>query len=110
MLKNRLEQFKKRQRDDAVKATETASRIKMEEAAAAAAAEAEGVLPEQEDVDEDDWVEEYEPEMSPEPVDITQMTLDDRRSRVVDEMEHVRAIVRLLCLLTATQADRQVCC
>lgn len=99
MLKNRLEQFKKRQRDDAVKATETASRIKMEEVAAAAAAEAEGVLPEQEDVDEDDWVEEYEPEMSPEPVDITQMTLDDRRSRVVDEMEHVHAIVRLLCTL-----------
>jgi hypothetical protein len=83
VLKNRLEQFKKRQRDDAVKATETASR--KEDVPAEAAEE------EEEEV-EDDWVEEYAPEMSPEPVDVGRMSLDDRRAQVVDEMEHLRAI------------------
>ena len=98
MLKNRLEQFKKRQRDDAVKATETASRLKQEEAAAAAAAEAEGgEVPDEQEIDEDDWVEEYEPEMSPEPVEVNRMAMDDRRCRIVDELEHLRAIVSHPC-------------
>jgi hypothetical protein len=100
VLKNRLEQFKKRQRDDALKATESGHRSTLEKQVtfggdmqADMGEDAEAGEDADDEVDEDDWVEEYEPEMSPEPVEIRDMTLDDRRLPVIEEEDHIRAIV-----------------
>lgn len=107
MLKNRLEQFKKRQRDDALKATESGHRPAAEKQvtfggdmqAEAGEYDDEDNQDADDEVDEDDWVEEYEPEMSPGPVETRDMTLDDRRLPIIDEEDHTRAIVS--CLLHA---------
>lgn len=48
------------------------------------------------EVDEDDWVEEYDPTMSPPPAEVSSMTLDDRRLPVIDEEDHIRAIVSFI--------------
>lgn len=101
VLKNRLEQFKKRQRDDAMKASASGNRPVSKEAAnyggdmqAAEMAEYDQQAEEADDeVDEDDWVEEYDPEMSPGPVETRDMTLEDRRLPVIEEEDHIRAIV-----------------
>lgn len=45
------------------------------------------------EVDEDDWVEEYDTEMSPGPVDVRNMTLEERKCPIIEEEDHVRAIV-----------------
>lgn len=50
------------------------------------------------EVDEDDWVEEYDPEMSPPPAEVRDMTLDDRRLPIVEEEDHIRAIVSSVSL------------
>lgn len=100
VLKNRLEQFKKRQREDAAKASTIGNRqkkdIQVEQRQdEEPVAEADGEKEEKEDLDEDDWVEEYEPEMSPPPANIDRLSLEDRRLPIVDEVDHWRAIVRL---------------
>jgi hypothetical protein len=98
VLKNRLEQFKKRQRDDAAKVqaelggTMADSKAEynfggdMHADVSGPAVGDEG----DEDGDEDDWVEAYQPEMSPPPADPKTMVLDDRRLPIVSEEDFFR--------------------
>lgn len=105
MLKNRLEQFKKRQREDAAKIqAEMADAVSAEAGVAAAAAapfggdmHAEVDVADTADIheDEEDYVEDYEPEMSPEPADPRTMHFDDRRLPIVNEEEILRQLVSL---------------
>lgn len=47
--------------------------------------------------DEDDFVEDYERGMSPAPVDLRTMPLDERRLPIVNEEDQLRALVRPPC-------------
>ncbi|BEI81227.1 hypothetical protein CcaverHIS002_0203870 [Cutaneotrichosporon cavernicola] len=84
VLKNRLELFRKRQREEAAKA-----QVDMEES------EDEGDLdPEwegEEEVEEDDAVEAYDPSMSPRPVDIKRLG-DDARLPTLTHADYLGAL------------------
>lgn len=99
MLKNRLEQFKKRQREDAAKAQAEMGGVLDEtedDGAFGGDMHAGGVEADVEDDedDEDDFIESYRPEMSPEPVDTAKMTPDDRRLPFVLEEDELRALFK----------------
>lgn len=107
VLKNRLEQFRKRQRDDAEKAAAVhrpgRSGGQEDDAGADADVEPDDDDEEEEEEeevneDEDDFVEEYNPEMSPAPVEVGKMSLEDRRLPVIGEDDLLRSIVRSVFL------------
>lgn len=94
-----MEQFKKRQREDAARvqtelATGSAKRDNVPfggdmRAEAAGDDEADDEMEEQ----EDDWIEEYTKEMSPAPQEISKMIIEERRLPIVYEDDEWRAIV-----------------
>lgn len=96
---NRLEQFKKRQREDAAKvqAELGGTLVKGKSDADNYGGDIHAEVGDDEDADdeadEDDWVEEYDPEMSPGPVDVRTMMLEERRLPIVDEEDALRALV-----------------
>ncbi|KAK4683925.1 cactin, partial [Tremellales sp. Uapishka_1] len=99
VLKNRLEQFKKRQREDAAKVHAELGGVmanKKQDAFGgdiqAEAGDLEEVDDEDVEEDEDDYVEDYDRGMSPEPVDPTKMTLEERRLPIVEEEDELRAL------------------
>ncbi|WVQ67795.1 uncharacterized protein L199_006000 [Kwoniella botswanensis] len=101
VLKNRLEQFKRRQREDAAKVQAELGGVivnKNEQFGGDIHADIgdqdEGEDGEDIDVDddEDDYVEPYEREMSPLPADPKTMVLDERRLPIVDEEDEMRAL------------------
>jgi hypothetical protein len=103
VLKNRLEQFKKRQREDAAKAqAEMGGVVELMEVTDGFGGDmhAEGAEDDFAD-DEDDFVEEYAPEMSPEPVDMYKLTPDERRLPVVTEREEWLAIYKARHVISA---------
>ena len=96
---NRLEQFKKRQREDAAKVQAELGGVIVNRKADADnfggdmhADVGEGEEADDE-ADEDDWVEEYEGNMSPPPADLRTMQLEERRLPIVDEEDELRALV-----------------
>ncbi|WRT66241.1 uncharacterized protein IL334_003194 [Kwoniella shivajii] len=100
VLKNRLEQFKRRQREDAAKVQAELGGVivnknenqfggDMHADAGDVAEELEDI---EEDEDEDDYVEPYDTEMSPPPADPRTMILDERRLPIVDEEDELRAL------------------
>jgi hypothetical protein len=99
VLKNRLEQFKKRQREDAAKVQAEMGGVLVnqnnEPQAFGGDIRAEvGIADDADDeADEDDYIEEYDPEMSPEPADPRTMHLDERRLPIVTEEDEWRALV-----------------
>lgn len=100
VLKNRLEQFKKRQREDAAKHhAELSDQIaKKAEDNFGGDMHAEVALPDLDTAgedadDEDDFVEDYDPEMSPKPADVRLMQLEERRLPIIEEEDDLRAIV-----------------
>lgn len=96
VLMNRLEQFKKRQREDA-------ARVQAELGGVFAAGAPSGVFAgdmqlnggneADDELDEDDVVEEYEAEMSPVPVDLRALHLEERKLPIVTEDDYLREIV-----------------
>lgn len=99
VLKNRLEQFKKRQRDEAAKQQkELGEKMAAQREADAFGGDmhAEGVEAEEDEDemgDEDDVVEDYHRDMSPETVDVRAIAPEDRRLQVISEADFRRAVV-----------------
>ncbi|KAK8864289.1 hypothetical protein IAR55_001535 [Kwoniella newhampshirensis] len=98
VLKNRLEQFKRRQREDAAKVQAELGGVIVNSAdntfggdmrADAGDVELEDI---EEEEDEDDYVEIYDKEMSPAPADPRTMVLEERRLPIVDEEDELRAL------------------
>lgn len=102
VLKNRLEQFKKRQRDEAAKQQKALGDKLAAEGDANAfggdmhAEGADGGDPEDDAEDEDDVVEDYSRGMSPEPVGVKDITPLDRRLQILSESDFMRALVSTL--------------
>ncbi len=100
VLMNRLEQFKKRQREDAAKVQAELGGVLVKGKSDAdnfggdMHAEVGDAEDADDEADEDDYVEEYDPEMSPAPVDIRTMQLEERRLPIINEEDELRAIVR----------------
>lgn len=88
VLRNRLELFKQRQREEAARAQ--ADLAEAEAGGAAADADDEGAY----EADEEDYVEAYERDMSPAPLDMAAMQADGElcHLRVVGEAELLRAL------------------
>jgi hypothetical protein len=103
VLKNRLEQFKKRQREDAAKVhAELGDMLKTTAQASAdnfggdMHAEIGEIADDEEaddEIDEDDEVEPYDGSMSPKPVDTRTMQLEERRLPIIEEEDNLRALV-----------------
>ena len=99
VLKNRLEQFKKRQREDAAKvqAELGASIVTAQTDANAFGGDMHADVGNPDDaddeMDEDDFIEEYDPEMSPAPLDPREMQFEERRLPIIDEGDNLRSIV-----------------
>lgn len=113
---NRLEQFKKRQREDAAKLQAELGGVLVNRKADAdnfggdmhaEVGEAEDA---DDEADEDDYVEEYDPDMSPAPVDLRTMMLEERRLPIVDEEDELRALVRAFPVCPTKLMTRIVCC
>lgn len=96
VLKNRLEQFKKRQREDAAKVQAELGGTMASKAEDNFGGDMRAEVGEAEEIDdeadEDDWVEAYQPEMSPSPADPKTMVLDDRRLPIVPEEDFFRTV------------------
>lgn len=101
MLKNRLEQFKKRQRDEAAKQQRALGEKMAAEGETGGfggdmhAEGAEGNESEEDGEEEDDVVEAYHRDMSPEPVLAKDLGLADRRLQISSEADFRRALVSL---------------
>jgi hypothetical protein len=92
VLKNRLEQFKKRQREDAAMAqAEMGGVVESTDGADGFGGDMHAVGDDDE-ADENDVVEEYAPEMSPPPVDMYRLTPNERRLPVVSAADEWLAI------------------
>ena len=113
VLKNRLEQFKKRQREEAAKQQqELGNKIIAEGEAATFGGDmhadgGDGEEYEDDADDEDDFIEDYSRSMSPGPVDLRTLAQEDRRIPVISEAEFRRAIV-CHSLVSSTAADDSV--
>ncbi|TYJ57007.1 hypothetical protein B9479_002286 [Cryptococcus floricola] len=110
VLKNRLEQFKRRQREDAAKvqaelggvlATNT-NTFGGDMHADAGVMPDEGDEADDEEDDEDDFIEDYNREMSPAIVDIRHMPIEERRLPIVREEDDLRQIFAARHSITAT--------
>ncbi|WVQ83197.1 hypothetical protein IAT38_005336 [Cryptococcus sp. DSM 104549] len=109
VLKNRLEQFKRRQREDAAKYQAELGGVIVNSANRqfggdmhADAGETVEIEEGAEDDDEDDYVEPYSKDMSPEPADPRTMQLDERRLPIVDEEDELRALFTARHSITAS--------
>jgi hypothetical protein len=100
VLKNRLEQFKKRQREEAAKQQqELGNKIVAEGEAATFGGDmhaegGDGEEYEDDADDEDDFIEDYSRSMSPGPVELKTLAQEDRRLPVITEDAFKRNIVR----------------
>ncbi len=107
MIKNRLEQFKKRQREDAAKVQAELGGVivkKSDDFGGDIHAEGGDVEDdEEEEEDEDDYVEEYKREMSPELWEPKELAMDERRLPIVNEEDDLRAMVCRLISDSDTQ-------
>ncbi|OWZ60198.1 cactin [Cryptococcus neoformans c45] len=100
VLKNRLEQFKRRQREDAAKVqAELGGVLVSNENAFGGDIHADaGPVPtggdeaDDEEEDEDDYIEDYDREMSPSIAEPRTMGLDERRLPIVNEEDELRAL------------------
>lgn len=94
VVRNRLEQLRKRQRDEALQAqnellagvAKSASRTWGGDMTAEA-------VPEREDIPKEEDVEEYERSMSPALLDIKKLSYDDRQIKVVSEKDDIENLV-----------------
>lgn len=96
VLKNRLEQFKKRQREDAarVQAEMGVALVGQTQGSAfEGELQAQGGDDADDEMDEDDLVEEYDPSMSPKPLALREIHMDDRRLPIITEDEYLRDLV-----------------
>lgn len=100
VLKNRLEQFKRRQREDAAKVQAELGGVLVSNENAfggdihadAGAVPTGGDEADDEEEDEDDYVEDYDREMSPPIAEPRTMGLDERRLPIVNEEDELRAL------------------
>ena len=105
---NRLEQFKKRQREDAAKVQAELGGVIVNRKSEAdnfggdMHADIGDAEDADDEADEDDYVEEYDPEMSPAPVDLRTMQLEERRLPIVDEEDELRALVGAVPMASAS--------
>lgn len=101
VLKNRLEQFKKRQREEAAKQQQELENKIIAQGEAATfggdmhADGGNGEEYEDDADDEDDFIEDYSRSMSPGPLELKTLGQEDRRLPVVSEQDFKRAIVCL---------------
>ena len=96
VLKNRLEQFKKRQREDAARVQAELGGVFANQSTGDAFGgdiQAEGADDADDEMDEDDFVEEYDPCMSPVPVNLRAIHMDDRTLPIVTEEDCMRELV-----------------
>ena len=99
VLKNRLEQFKKRQREEAAKQQqELGNKIVAQGEAATFGGDmhadgGEGEEYEDDADDEDDFIEDYSRSMSPGPVELKTLAQEDRRLPVISEAAFKRDVV-----------------
>jgi hypothetical protein len=101
VLKNRLEQFKKRQREEAAKQQQALGQKMVAQGEAdtfggdmhADSGEVNGEAEDDAD-DEDDIIEEYSRSMSPTPINLKDAVVEDRRLPVLTEKEFKQALVR----------------
>lgn len=108
---NRLEQFKKRQREDA-------ARVQQELGGVFAGGAPQGLFggdlgveggnDADDELEEDDFVEDYEPEMSPAPVDLRALHLEERKLPIVTEDDYLRELVSCIASMFR-KADAPVC-
>ncbi|KAL7421742.1 hypothetical protein Q5752_003513 [Cryptotrichosporon argae] len=92
VLKNRLEQFKKRQREDAARVQAEMAGAGAGEVAAVAAGGGGAGAGGADEADEDDWVEDYASEMSVELVERDRLGVEERWLPVVDEAAALRGL------------------
>jgi len=98
VLKNRLEQFKKRQREEAAKQQQELGNKMVAQGETSAFggdihADGDGEGYEDDADDEDDIIEDYSRSMSPGVVDVRDLAQEDRRLQVLTEAEFKRSIV-----------------
>jgi len=113
VLKNRLEQFKKRQREEAAKQQqELGSKMVAQGETSAFGgdihADGDGEGYEDDADDEDDIIEDYSRSMSPGVVDVKDLAQEDRRLQVLTEAEFKRSIVSPLPGRNGKKADQAV--
>ncbi|ORY34113.1 mid region of cactin-domain-containing protein [Naematelia encephala] len=108
VLKNRLEQFKRRQREDAAKVQAELGGviINNKPAVQTYGGDMQADVGEDDDaddeMDEEDHVEEYDPEMSPKPVDVRTLALEERRLPIIDEEDEWRDLFKIRRQITET--------
>jgi hypothetical protein len=93
---NRLEQFKKRQREDAAKVQQELGGVfagGAPQGVYGGDLHMEGGNEADDELDEDDFVEDYDPEMSPAPADLRALHLEERKLPIVTEDDYLREIV-----------------
>ena len=99
VVRNRLEQLRKRQRDEAAKAQRELLGGTKPPIPDAWVNEAREAVQKPAVVDEDeDALEEYERDMSPELLDPKKLSYEDRQLSVVDPHVDLQALVSLLCI------------
>lgn len=103
MVRNRLEQLRKRQRDEALQAQEEllagVARSASKKWGTDIVSETE--VPEQE-VTPSEEIEEYDRAMSPILLDITKLSLEEREIDIFTEAEDLRALVSLIRYVSLT--------
>ena len=107
-MRNRLEQLRKRQRDEALQAQEE---LLAGVAKSAARGERPNASLEAEDAAAKD-VEEREPydrSMSPPLIDIRKLPYEERQIDIVTEMEDLRTLVRIYVVCITTVPSKLVC-
>lgn len=92
VVRNRLEQLRKRQRDEALQAQEE---LLAGVARSAARGERPAIEPEAQNNEPAEEVEPYDRSMSPPLIDIRKLPYDERQIDIVTELDDLRALVRL---------------
>lgn len=93
---NRLEQFKKRQREDAAKVQAELGGVfanLTDQKAFGGDMHADAGDEADDEMDEEDFVEEYDRAMSPVPVDLRALHLEERKLPIVTEDDYLRELV-----------------
>lgn len=93
---NRLEQFKKRQREDAARVQAELGGVLVNTAdqqVFGGDMHADGGDEADDEMDEEDFVEEYDQAMSPVPVDLRSLHLEERKLPIVTEDDYLRELV-----------------
>ena len=96
VVRNRLEQLRKRQRDEALQAqNELLARVATSSKAHQIPAPSSSTEPTKDAMTSAEGLEPYDRSMSPVLIDITELRAEDRQANILTEAEDRRALVRL---------------